>query len=65
MQPLSEEEIFCPYCSERISVLIEVSTETDEYIEDCQVCCRPIVFHIEVDEMGEQSLSVRAENDVW
>lgn len=32
----------CPYCWERISVILECEEETSEYIEDCEVCCRPI-----------------------
>jgi hypothetical protein len=24
-----------------------------EYVEDCPVCCRPNVVHVEVDEDGE------------
>ena len=32
----------CPYCWEEISFLIDVSVESDVYIEDCEVCCNPI-----------------------
>lgn len=32
----------CPYCWEEISFLIDVSVESDIYIEDCEVCCNPI-----------------------
>ncbi len=39
-----EEEYYfsCPYCGERISVLIDTSIPEQQYIEDCEVCCRPI-----------------------
>ena len=34
----------CPYCLEKISMLLDVSTdETQSYIEDCEVCCQPIL----------------------
>ncbi|WP_421910261.1 CPXCG motif-containing cysteine-rich protein [Parahaliea mediterranea] len=36
----------------------------DQYIEDCQVCCQPIVFTLMIDEAGEPTLTVQAENDV-
>lgn len=32
----------CPYCWERISMILDAEEETAEYIEDCEVCCRPI-----------------------
>ena len=34
----------CPYCGEQIHVLVDCSVESQEYIEDCSVCCRPIVI---------------------
>ncbi len=42
-----EEEYFfaCPYCGERISVLIDTSVDSQQYIEDCEVCCRPILIN--------------------
>jgi hypothetical protein len=33
----------CPYCLEKISMILDVSVEGSQtYIEDCQVCCQPI-----------------------
>ena len=32
----------CPYCWERISMILDASEEDSDYIEDCEVCCRPI-----------------------
>jgi len=32
----------CPYCWERISMILDAYEEESEYIEDCEVCCRPI-----------------------
>jgi len=32
----------CPYCWEKISMILEPEEESAEYIEDCEVCCRPI-----------------------
>jgi hypothetical protein len=38
-----EEHFFqCPYCWETISMLLDASQNTQEYIEDCEVCCHPI-----------------------
>jgi len=38
-QPVS---ITCPYCGETIEIMADPSVVRQEYIEDCQVCCRPI-----------------------
>ncbi len=39
----------CPYCFERISMLLDLSENgAQEYIEDCEVCCQPIQIHFEV-----------------
>ena len=33
----------CPYCLEKISMILDVSVEGQQlYIEDCEVCCQPI-----------------------
>ncbi|MCH9814619.1 MAG: CPXCG motif-containing cysteine-rich protein [Epsilonproteobacteria bacterium] len=32
----------CPYCWERISMLLDPDMSEEAYIEDCQVCCNPI-----------------------
>jgi transcription elongation factor Elf1 len=41
----------CPYCGEHISMVIDTSVQRQTYIEDCEVCCRPIqiryVIHAE------------------
>ncbi|RYZ71529.1 MAG: CPXCG motif-containing cysteine-rich protein [Proteobacteria bacterium] len=43
-----EKRFKCPYCFERISMLLDLSEEgTQEYIEDCEVCCKPIQIHYE------------------
>ena len=38
----------CPYCSERISMVLDTSVKIQTYIEDCEVCCRPIEVHYAV-----------------
>lgn len=38
-----EKKFKCPYCLEPISMIIDLSEDgTQTYIEDCEVCCRPI-----------------------
>lgn len=65
MNPLFENLIFCPYCGEGIKVLIDVSEVGQEYIEDCQVCCRPIVFSVEPGASGKPLVSVRTDDETF
>jgi hypothetical protein len=55
--------IHCPYCGEAIEILVDGSVDHQRYIEDCQVCCRPIDISVSVDEDGEPHVSVASEND--
>ena len=32
----------CPYCWEEISFLLDSSVSSNEYVEDCEICCNPI-----------------------
>ena len=43
---LDSESIYCPYCGEKIDVLIEPMDSVQTYYEDCQVCCQPIYMEI-------------------
>jgi hypothetical protein len=49
----------CPYCGERLETRVDLTAETSAYVEDCEVCCRPIEFQLERDE-GGALVSVRA-----
>jgi hypothetical protein len=42
----------CPYCGERLQTRVDLTTEEPGYVEDCEVCCRPIEFAIERDAAG-------------
>ena len=63
MNVLSEQSVGCPYCGETITVLIDGSLPQQEYVEDCQVCCRPIVFDVSIDVDGDALVAVRTENE--
>ncbi|MFU8764274.1 MAG: CPXCG motif-containing cysteine-rich protein [Haliea sp.] len=60
---LSELTVWCPYCGEPIEVLVDQQEAGDEYIEDCQVCCKPILFSVAVDSWGNVAVTVRDENE--
>ena len=60
---ISEKQIFCPYCGEPITVLVDGSLPLQNYVEDCEVCCRPIVLDVAVDVEGDVAVSARIENE--
>ena len=63
MSQQEEVEIGCPYCGERITLLVDGSAGTQDYIEDCQVCCRPINLSVTVDEEGVLQVEASSEDE--
>lgn len=63
MNSTETAEVDCPYCGERIEVVVDCSVDYQQYIEDCAVCCRPITLAAWVDEDGAVSVTARDEND--
>ena len=43
---LVEHAFTCPYCWETVTMLVDTSVTdqdyTQDYVEDCEVCCNPI-----------------------
>tara|TARA_R110002110_G_scaffold205066_7_gene417297 strand:- start:455564 stop:455752 length:189 start_codon:yes stop_codon:yes gene_type:complete len=58
---LQEEVIHCPYCGERLSVLLDPGDAGSSYTEDCQVCCRPIVFSLS--EVYDAALQINVQQE--
>ena len=56
-------DIQCPYCGETIELLVDDSAGAQRYIEDCQVCCRPITVVVTLDGDGEPQVAVSAEDE--
>lgn len=43
----------CDACGEEIVIPVDASAgASQEYVEDCPVCCRPNVVHVEIDDDG-------------
>lgn len=51
----------CPWCGERFETAVDSSAGDADYVEDCPVCCRPIVMHLEVD--GDDEARVWGERE--
>lgn len=46
-------DVACPFCGEPFETVIDTSAGSARYVEDCEICCRPIEFVLEVDHAGE------------
>ena len=61
------ELIQCPYCGEQLEIAIDWSIMQQEYIEDCQICCKPMILTVSVvtrDGGGcETEVSIRTGDD--
>lgn len=53
-------EVSCPYCGEAITLFLDLSVESQTYIEDCSVCCQPMTVSYTVEEGELASLSAEA-----
>ena len=50
----------CPWCGEIVELLIDPSGgDSQDYVEDCEVCCRPWHVSVALDPAG--GISVTAE----
>ena len=56
--------VSCPYCGESVEITLDPgSGANQQYIEDCQVCCRPWVVSVSYDEDGTAHVFVDASDD--
>jgi len=62
VNPLEEHSVTCPYCWQTISLLLDLSVRAQSYVEDCAVCCRPLLVRYRVDMDGAVAVDVEAEN---
>lgn len=51
----------CPYCGEAIQLIVDASAGAQHYIEDCQVCCRPMV--VDLIDVNPVVVRLRGEDD--
>lgn len=43
------QDVQCPWCGEMFTTFLDLSVADQTYIEDCQVCCRPIELNVSSD----------------
>lgn len=63
MHSLQTRSLRCPYCGERIEIVVDCSIPHQEYVEDCNVCCRPITVQVLVRADDDVTIESRTEDD--
>ncbi len=43
MELIQGHDAICPHCWETITVTLDLSVPEQSYIEDCPVCCKPMI----------------------
>jgi hypothetical protein len=56
------QTITCPYCWESIEITLDLSVAAQQQVEDCSVCCRPIVIRYRAEDGELAELDAHAEN---
>lgn len=55
-----EQYFDCPHCWQNQLKLIDPSINSQMFIEDCEVCCNPLEFTIEIHDNNLISFSVNS-----
>ena len=61
MLPMAQ--VWCPYCGEPVELAVDDSAGSQAYVEDCPVCCRPIVVEVRAAGDDDVEVVVRREDE--
>lgn len=50
MNPLETLLLDCPWCASPLEICVDLSAGSQCYVEDCQICCAPMVVTVRMDE---------------
>ena len=50
MNCIETRTVSCPYCGEQFEVTIDCTAGDQSYVEDCWICCQPVLLDIHVAE---------------
>jgi hypothetical protein len=62
-EELTSRRVACPYCGELLELLIDGSAGSEEYVEDCEVCCNPMTVRARCDIEGSLTVEVQRQDD--
>lgn len=60
---LSELRGACPYCWETLTLLVDEGDLGIDYVEDCQVCCQPMIVTAQLLGDGDIAVALRREDE--
>jgi hypothetical protein len=60
MNLLRGHDATCPHCWETISLTLDLSVPEQSYIEDCPVCCRPMLVSFVANDGDVEELKVES-----
>lgn len=56
--------VICPYCGEQIELALDPGGgQAQEYVEDCEVCCRPLMLTVSWDDEGAAHVDAATDDD--
>ena len=59
-----EASYICQSCGEEIVIPIDLTAgQSQQYVEDCPVCCNPNLIEVVIQASGEIEVSSRSEQD--
>lgn len=63
MHPIESMNLICPWCGSDTRLEIETAYSEQEYIEECQRCCAPILVKVSVPEMESPIVELHRDNE--
>ena len=52
-------DVYCPYCNETVEISLDPGGgSSQEYVEDCEVCCQPWTVSVHYNGDGTASITV-------
>jgi len=54
-------DISCPWCAQTFELAVDTSAETQQFVTDCEICCRPMTVFAECAPGEILSLDVQSE----
>ncbi len=55
----TEAEVACPYCGEPVVLRLDPAGGTSqEYVQDCDVCCQPWLVRVRYEETGHAQVTL-------
>ena len=57
----NQQKVQCPYCDAWIEILLDLSIESQSYVEDCHVCCHPMTVSYQAPGGALDTLTVESD----